>query len=97
MWEASSTIQLTYPHILNFTLEDSLNISFIMNYPYSVKQIKLNPDSNELICSYYENLKECSIPLEHFLGKKGGYYFTNYNNNYTFYDAPPFKWYYVQK
>ena len=88
--ERGSNVQLAYPSLLNFTLEESLNISYIMNYANNVEQIRLNPDSNELICLYNGNLKECNVPLEHFLGKKGGYYFTNYNYNYTLYDASPF-------
>ena len=88
--QKGSNVQLTYPTLLNFTLEESLNISYIMNYASRVENIKLNPDSNELICFYNGNLKKCYVPLEHFIGKKDGYYFTNYNYNYTLFDASPF-------
>ena len=87
--EPSTQVYLTYPHLLNLTLESDLNISLIMKNTDSVTSIKLNPNSTELTCMNSYNLKECKVPYEHFLNNEAGYYFIYYNNNYTFYDASP--------
>ena len=89
-------VQITYPNILNFTFEDSLNIEYVMDLPNYAFNIKLNPDSkNDLECNDISKMKTCIVPLSHFQAKESGYYQTyHYINNRgysVFYASAPFK------
>ena len=91
------SVKLNYPQTLNFTLEESLNISYIMSSPYHSGNIALNPDSDYLTCSDLANIKTCIVPLSHFQGKSSGYYdtyhFFEYNGsliNSSYYESDPF-------
>ena len=87
-----SEVKLTNPIILNYTLEEEINIKYIMTNPSNIKSLKINSDAiNALQCTDSKHLKTCLVPKEHFIGKKDGYYFTQYDNNYTLYDASPIK------
>ena len=41
---------------------------------YYFDNIKLNPNSPNLQCRYYSGMKKCSVPVQHFIGGKSGYY-----------------------
>ena len=49
--DLGTTVQFAYPYLLNFTLEDELNISYIMYDQRYVVSVKLNPDSTSLKCT----------------------------------------------
>ena len=74
-------ILLTYPSILNYTIEESLIIKYIMPLPNFLNKIRLNPDSTDLNCFDSDKIKMCNVPLSHFKGKKGGYYHTYHFNH----------------
>ena len=88
-------IQLTYPTLLNFTIEESLTIKYIMPLPFLAYNIKLNPDNSPLDCNYVTGFLKCNVPVNHFNGKENGYYYTyhlNHLNEYSiYYDSTPFQ------
>ena len=76
---------------LDFTSEDNLIISFIMPSPYQLTDIWLNPSSSSLECEDLVELKQCKIPLSHFVNEKSGYFYLHYSNNERYYDLSPIK------
>ena len=90
---------LNYPKILDFTNQDTLNISFYglfelkNDFPL---RIKLNLHGTNLECEIKTKyFLICILPKSHFEGQKSGYYFPKYvndlNEEYIFYTVPPFK------
>ena len=81
------------PSILNFDLNDKLNIDI---FTFSTN-IRLNPDSDDLKCQKInDRAQRCIITKSHFENKSNGYYFVHYlnpaTNEYTpFYDSGPIK------
>ena len=59
------------------------------------QNIKFVDDSPYLKCFSENYLKKCLLPKSHFQGKKSGYYYTHYSNDYNTssiaYDTKPFK------
>ena len=92
--EYGSEVLLTYPQILNFTLEDSITIKYIMTSNSYSNNIKINPDSDYLDCKYNNGFQYCIVPMSHFIGKENGYYYTHHLNHLNslsiFYDSIPF-------
>ena len=92
-------IDFVSPEIFNLTsisINDTLIIRYIMSSPTDSINIKLNPDSSDnLNCENLLGMKKCFIPLNHFLDKETGYYYTyhsNHLNKYSiYYDANPIK------
>ena len=75
-----------YPHTLVFHKEEELIIDYhFLGRNGTSIGIKLNPDSNASKCvdKYLNdiNIKRCNIKMNHFDGKKSGYYNTYYINN----------------
>ena len=65
-----------------------------MTLPFLVKNLRLNSDSpQDLECKDKPGLKICTIPVNHFLSKESGNYYTyhlNHLNEYSiYYDANP--------
>ena len=91
-----NNIQFIYPTILNYYLNDSINID-IYYYGNSDKipKITLNPDSkNELTCNNLENgIQRCIVPKNHFDGKGNGdypiFYYNYLNKKTTIYQLSP--------
>jgi hypothetical protein len=84
----------TYPETLDYTLQESITISYLMPLPFSYNLIKINPDApSYLECENLIDMKKCVVPLSHFADKKAGYYYTHYLNNLDeysiFYDLDP--------
>ena len=92
--EYGSEVLLTYPQTLNFTLEDSFTIKYIMTSNYYSNKIKLNPDSDYLDCIYNNGIQTCQVHMSHFMGKEDGYYYTHHLNHLNdlsiYYDSIPF-------
>ena len=75
-------ILLTYPNILNYTIEEEFTIKYIMPYPHLANNIKLNSQSNATLnCSNIGEVKTCSVPIDHFTNKKTDYYYTYHDNH----------------
>ena len=73
---------LAYPEILNFTTEYTMTIRYLMNNPFYLESIKLNPDSPyNLDCEDLNNMKKCNVPLTHFKNKESGNYNTYHINH----------------
>ena len=78
-------IKLAYPKELNFTKKDFFTFRFIMTNPSYSENIKLNLNSNELICKNLKELKICNISLNHFVGEQNeNYSIYHYNNKDTY-------------
>ena len=90
----SADIIATFPKSLDFTLNDSLTIDYLM-IKENFKGIKLNPNEKELQCIDIEDGKRCTVHKSHFFNKISGYYYTyqlNYLNNYVpYYGISPIK------
>ena len=83
-----------YPTKLDFTKNDSIQIKFYMERTKYIKGIKLNPDSEELVCEDVNGgIKNCLVPKSHFNGKQTGYYYIHYlnqkNGTNIFYEISP--------
>ena len=83
-----------YPEILNFTLESTLEVNFIMINSSNVAHIRLNPDSFDLPCEDFSDIiKKCNVSVNHFMKKKSGFYYTYHlNHEYDlsiYYDLNP--------
>ena len=88
-------VLLTYPYKLNFTLDDTLNIKYLMNNPTFAEEFRLNPYSTKLNCTIIGFSLQCTVPISHFEGNQSGYYFSHYSNeyeikNYILYESNPF-------
>ena len=88
-------IMATIPKALDFTLNDSLFLDYIMGLKENFKGIKINPNEKELQCLYIKNGKRCTVHKSHFFNKISGYYYTyqlNYLNKYApYYGISPIK------
>ena len=89
--ENGALISTVYPEILDFSKSDTLSIQ--IGVFGSLKEIKLNPDSDtSLNCKKSIKYMECSIPKSHFDNKKNGYYniyHKNHLNEFAIsYEAP---------
>ena len=89
---------LAYPQILNFTNQDSLTITYLgifMNSDMQIDQAIRFTEADYLKCQIKREISilECIVPKSHFEGKKSGYYYTIYENDYNFkltwYQIPP--------
>ena len=84
----SSNMFIT-PKLLDFTLNDEINIEFFMLYPENSKNIRLNLYSDNLICeNKNNNIKKCLVPKSHFENKLTGDYYMyhlNHLNKYSIY------------
>ena len=94
MDKEGSRIIVRYPTKLDFYKNDLIQINFLMTKPENTRGIRLNSDSEELVCVHQNNeIKKCSVPRSHFNGKKSGYYYTYYSNREnalnTFYYISP--------
>ena len=88
-------VLLTYPEKLDYNLNDSYYIRYIMTNPYKSKGIRLNLRAKKnLICIERHMFKRCDVPKSHFRERKSGYFNTyhiNHEDNYNiFYDASLF-------
>ena len=74
---------LTYPEKLDFNTTDAIVITvrYIMANPHLSENIKINPDSDNLICKNLEGMKKCLVPISHFYKKKSGIYRTHHSNH----------------
>ena len=92
----SSNLKISFPKTLDFTLNDSIIIDYLMENPKNSKGMKLNPDGKELECvDYLNDVKRCIAHISHFQNKKSDYYFTSHlndlNKSIIYYDASPIK------
>ena len=78
-----TNIMLIYPEKLDFNTTDAIVITvrYIMANPYLSENIKINPDSDNLICKNLEGMKKCLVPISHFYKKKSGIYRTHHSNH----------------
>lgn len=62
---------LTYPEKLDFNTTDAIVITvrYITANPHPPENIKINPDSDNLICKNLEGMKKCLVPISHFYKK----------------------------
>ena len=75
-------INYIYPSKLNFTLEESIIIRYIIEEPQIVKNIKLDPDSSSYLeCEDLIGMKKCIVPLNHFKKEEEAYYYTHHLNH----------------
>ena len=92
--EYGSEVLLTYSQTLNFNVEDSLTIKYIMTSSSYSQYRKINPYSDYLDCYYHEGIQTCNVSMEHFKGKESGYYYTYHLNHLNdlsiYYDSTPF-------
>ena len=78
---ASKGISL-YPTVLDFNLNETFTIYYIMDYSSYTTKITLNFDSNNLTCSQINRLIiSCNIDRKYFENKKSGYYDTYYQTD----------------
>ena len=85
-----NTINLFYPKKLDFTLEESLIIRYIVSY--NELKIKLKPSLPDLECVDLNGMKKCTVSLFDFVGEKSGNYETYYSiygNKYRIYFKLP--------
>ena len=85
----------SHPKILDFTINEQINVDFAMMPSEYLENIRLNPEANDLECSninqYY---KRCTVHKSHFNNKKGNFYahYLNDNKQYIkFYESSPLK------
>ena len=89
-------IKWLYPEILDFTKMDTLYIDYDSGNTSHLKGITFNSDKEDLNCQKIPNgLLRCTVPKNHFEGKKSGYYFTRHTNHLdgksTNYEGSPVK------
>ena len=94
MKNEGSRLSIIYPTKLDFTKNDLIPIYLIMSKPENTGGIRLNQNSEELVCGHLDDmLKRCLVPKSHFAGKQNGYYFIHYLNREnklnTFYEVSP--------
>ena len=87
-------IYLNQPLILDFTQKNSIIIRYSLEMPVEKFKIRLNPNSEDIVCEPLMYMAKCIIPLSHFNNATSGYYNTYYINNLgqlsIYYDANPF-------
>ena len=77
----SGNIIFATPMVLDFNTKDRIDIIYYINNNYDYNSIRLNLESDkDLSCQNSKNMKNCSVPKEHFAGKQSGNYYT-YNLN----------------
>ena len=91
-----TSIDWVYPEILDFTKKDTLYIDYGSRHSRFIKGLTFNNDKEDLSCEIKQSgILRCTVPKNHFEGKKGGYYFTNYTNHLggksTYYAIRPIK------
>ena len=102
--ESENYFTFIAPEVLDFTSENSLNISLAKgSYSKDIFKIRFNMDAEDLKCqerfyshSYnYIEFLNCIVPKSHFDGKENGYFFIsrkNHLNGYSIcYEIPPVK------
>ena len=94
--DTGTEVLLTYPPVLNYTFDETVEIKYLMSYPYLSENIKLNPDSKSYLnCTNIDRIKSCVVPLSHFNGKNDSYYYTYHTNHLNtssiYYDGTPIK------
>jgi len=77
----NSAILIMYPETLDFTKKDSLVVYVQPQMNTFIKNIRLNPDGEDLKCDNIGNYKKCTVPKSHFKDKKTGYYLFHHDNN----------------
>ena len=86
-----------YPKILDFTNQNTLNITLygIFELKNDTPTIRLNLNADNLECENINNILTCIVSKSHFEGQKSGYYYpihvNNLNEKYIIYTTPPFK------
>ena len=78
---SGTDIKLTYPNKLDFNSADFIVIRYIMTSPSLSKNVKINPESDELNCENLDGMKKCTVPYIHFLSKESGVYYTHHSNH----------------
>ena len=84
-------IKIAYPQILNFTYEEFITIKYIMSNPSLTKKLYFISGSDYLECENINGLKKCTVPLKHFKGQKGGYYYLSTGSSFIHYESSPIK------
>ena len=92
--EKIDTILSAYPMVLDYYLDDKINIIFYTKKYNNIETIKLNNYTyTSISCNNKNNMKSCSIPKNHFYNQNGYYYvyyYSNYNGDYyPFYELSP--------
>ena len=71
-----------YPEILDFTKSDSLYINYAAEGGSMINGLSLNEDKEDLSCEKIpDKVVRCTVPKNHFEGKKTGYYFIKHTNH----------------
>ena len=88
-------IMSQYPYILDFTLNENINIEFSVGEANFSKGIRLIKDSNELQCENLQFIKRCLINRSYFIKNNDDNYYTYHVNHLNklsiYYEASPFK------
>ena len=97
-----SQIFLIYPDLYNLTLEDSITLRYLMDNPYTERDVYLTQRTyalrNESVyCFNKNNFKLCQVPISFFEGKHSGYFYSYHLSSYSqssdilpYYEANPF-------
>ena len=90
-------IALAFPKVLDFTNQDSVTVDFYGNSLSYKEGLRLNQRLSGLNCEILgdNHYLRCIVPKSHFKGRKSGYFFLVYDENWLAYDLffeiPPFE------
>ena len=67
-----SYISCIYPEILDFELNESIQIEIFTEKTNKIKGLTFNEEEKDLMCEDLPNIKRCIVEKDHFKGKDNG-------------------------